>query len=275
MFDPWLILQRRIEDSLRPYELEPIAVHSADHDANGAFARDAGLADVLDMLRSAVVDRKVPPAILLIGILPVDEMRARLVKLVGTDSLFDWPGQRYLRYIFTTDELLSAASSALSGRLMPVPLPTPQELLSSIANVLHWLEQVKQGHAGTARILTDVARGEFELPRRNLEPEPCLSPKQRERLELLCQSLSLAIEMENSKELAETLRNDIIAQDVASLKLEQLKSAYDSSRVTPNTGGLQALAATASALAEKATALFERVGHIEAQIVERAAGQND
>ena len=132
-----------------------------------------------------------------------------------------------------------------------------------------------QGQAGTARIFADVARGEFELPRRSLDAEACLSLNQREGLERLCGSLSLASGMEDGTELAELLRIDIVAQDVASQRLEQLKAAYLSSREAPNAEGLRALAGAASALAVQATALFERIRYIEARIVEGTTEQND
>ena len=251
-----------------------LLVH-ADFDVEGQFARGAGVGVGTTALRSAMAGNKPPPGIVLFGLTLEAEFRSMAGRLPEAAPLLDWPGFRYLRLPFSAKELGAAAEAALVGRSAPIPLPTPREVLTSIANVQHWLERVRQGQAGTARIFADVARGVFELPRRSLDPEACLSLNQRQGLERLCGSLSLASGMEDGTELAELLRNDIVAQDVASQRLEQLKAAYLSSREVPNAEGLRALAGAASALAVQATALFERIRYIEARIVEGTTEHND
>lgn len=254
---------------------DSILLLSVDFDLDGQFARGAGVGVGTRALRSATAASQPAPGIVLFGLIPEADFRSMAAKLPEAAPLLSWPGFRYLRLPFSAKELGAAAEAALRGRSAPIPLPTPREVLTSIANVQHWLERVRQGQAGTARIFADVARGDFELPRRSLEPEACLSPKQREGLERLCGSLSLASGMKDGTELAKLLRNDIVAQDVARQWLEQLKAAYLSSQETPNAEGLRALAGAASALAVQATALFERIRYIEARIVEGTTEHND
>ena len=260
---------------LNDLQSDSILILSTNFDLDGQYVRDAGVRTANAVLRSAAATEQMTPGILMFGVLSEAEFRLMAGRLADAAPLIDWPGFRYLRLPFEIEEFRAAAVAALMGRTAPIPLPTVSELHASIANVLHWLERVRQGQAGTARILADVARGEFELPRRNLEPEACLSPKQREGLHRLCERLSLAIGMEHSREWAALLQNDIAAQDVASQRLEQLKAAFQSLTILPDAEGLQMLAKEARSVAEKATALFERVRYIEAQIIERATGDYD
>ena len=251
-----------------------LLVH-ADFDMEGQFARGTGVGVGTMALRSAMAGNQPAPGIVLVGLLPEAEFRSVAANSPGAASVLNWPGFRYLRMPFSAEGLRWEVEAALNGRSAPVPLPAASEVLRSIASVLHWLERVRQGQAGTARILAEVARGEFELPRRNLEPEACLSPRQSDGLRRLCESLTLVIGLEGGREMADLLQIDLIAVDVASQRLEQLKAAYHSSEKMPGAEGLQMLAEEAKSLAAKATALFERVRYIEAQIVERASDHND
>ena len=84
----WALLRSLIEARAGAAGAAPFEIFSADHDAAGAFSREAGVAAVLDRLRRAAVAGETPPAMLLIGLYAEDDLRHRVAPRAGAAGLF-------------------------------------------------------------------------------------------------------------------------------------------------------------------------------------------
>jgi hypothetical protein len=202
-----------------------LEVFSVDHDAAGTFAREAGVAAVLDRLRRAAAAGKTPPAMLLVGLYAEDDLRQRVALRAGAPGLFDWSGLSYLRFVFGEDELKCGIAMAVEGRYAPLPLPTSEELAIRAANIRHWLERVVNGLAGEATVFANAARGETGLSSAMLEPGFALSSVHCDNLAAFAAALRLAPAIADGDVLSKTLMEDVDAVCRESARLESVKAS--------------------------------------------------
>lgn len=260
---PWLLLRSLIEARAAAADAVPLEVFSIDHDAAGAFAREAGVVAVLDRLRRAAAVGQTPPAILLIGLYAENNLRQRVAPRAGAPRLFDWRGLRYLRFVFGEDELMRAIATAMEGRHTPPPLPTSEELAIRAANIHHWLERVVSGLVGEATVFANAARGETDLSPVMLEPGPALSSEHCDNLGALAAALRLAPAITDGDVLSKALTNDFDAVRQESVRLEEIK-AYGLAAAPA------ALAEAAAALGKAGEALHVRMRTIAARFAQKA-----
>lgn len=259
----WPPLRSLIEAWAAEAGAAPLEVFSADHDAAGAFTREAGVTAALDRLRRATAASETSPAMLLIGLHAEDDLRQRVAPRAGVPGLFDWPGLRYLRFVFGEDELMGAIATAMEGRYAPPPLPTCEELAIRAASVRHWLERVVKGLAGEATVFANAARGETDLSPAMLEPGSALSSEHCDNLAALAAALRLAPAITDGNVLSKAVTDNVDAVRQESARLEALKT-YGSA-AAPAT-----LAEAAAALREAGTALDVRMRAIAIRFAQRA-----
>ena len=263
---PWPMLRAILEGCTGVNDTTPLTIFSVDHDAGGVFGRGAGVRAVLDRLRETLAAGEVPRAVLLIGLYAEDDLRTRVVRLTGASELLDWPGLRYLRYLFDAEELQAATEAAQAGRAEPVPLPTRHELLACAAGAQHWLESLRKRHAGSAVIYGDAAEGSIILSRRMLEPAAWLSPEHRHGLARLHTCLHLAPGIGDGPALADLLQVEIDSLRATSDCLERLKAPLYSAPADPVVDDLRTLAEAAAMLDRAATKLLEHIREIAVRL---------
>jgi len=263
MISCWSLLRSLIEAQAAAAGAAALEVFSADHDPVGAFAREAGVAVVLDRLRRAATTGEMPPAMLLIGLYAEDDLRQRVAPRAGVPGLFGWPGLQYLRFVFGEDDLMGAIARAMEGRYAAPPLPTCEELAIRAASVRHWLEPVVKGLAGEATVFANAARGETDLSPAMLELGPALSFEHYDNLAALATALRLAPAITDGNVLSKALTNDVEALRRESARLEAIK-AY-----APATA-FAALAEAAAALGNAGEALDVRIRAIAVRLAQRA-----
>jgi hypothetical protein len=254
----WPYLRSLIEAWVRKAGAAPVEVFSADHDIADIFAREAGLATVLDRLRCAAASGETPPAILLVGLYAEDDLRERVILRASATNLFDWPGLSYLRFVFGEDDL-KGAIAAMEGRYAPLPLPTHEELALRAANIRHWLNRVTKGLTSEAKVFADAVHGSIRLAPTMLKSRSALSPEHDDSLVVLAASLSLVPEIADGDMLSTSLTNDTAAVRRANARLEAIKS--DGPGAAP-----EALAEAAAALSSAGQALDGRVQAIVARL---------
>lgn len=259
----WPLLRSLIEARAAAAGAAPFEIFSADHDAAGAFAREAGVPAVLDRLRRAAAASETPPAMLLVGLYAEDDLRQQVAPRAGVPGLFDWPGLRYLRFVFGEDELMGVIATAMEGRYAPSPLPTCEELALRAANIGHWLVRVLNRLAGEATVFANAARGGIALSPAMLEPGPALSSEHCDNLAALAAALRLAPAITDGDVLSKALTNDFNAVHLESVRLEEIK-AYGPAAPPA------ALAEAAAALGKAGEALDVRMRTIAAGLARKA-----
>lgn len=259
----WPVLRSLIEARAAAAGVGLFEVFSADHDAAGAFAREAGVAAVLDRLRCASAAGETPPAMLLIGLYAENDLRHGVAPRAGAAGLFDWPGLSYLRFVFGEDELKGAIAVAVEGRYTPPPLPTSEELAIRAASICHWLERVANVLAGEATAFASATRDRIDLSPGMLEPESALSSEQCDNLAALAAALRLLPAIADGDVLSKTLTEDVNAVCRESARLEAVKAC--GSAAAP-----AALAEAAAALSAAGGALDVRMRTIAARFAQRA-----
>lgn len=259
----WPPLRSLIEARVAEADAAALEIFSVDHDATGAFTREAGVTAVLDRLRCAAAAGETPPAMLLVGLYAEDDLRQQAAPRAGVPGLFDWPGLRYLRFVFGEDELMGAIATAMEGRHAPPPLPTCEELAIRAASVRHWLERVIKGLAGEATVFANAARGETDLSPAMLESSPALSSEHCDNLTALAAALRLTPAITDGDVLSKALANDVDAVCRESARLDAIKS------YAPATARA-ALAEAAAALGKAGEALDVRIRAIAVRIAQRA-----
>lgn len=259
----WPLLYSLIEAHAAAAGADSLEIFSADHDAAGAFAREAGVVAVLDRLRRAATTCETPPAMLLVGLYSENDLRRRIAPRVGVTGLFDWTGLRYLRFVFSEDQLTGAIEAAMAGRYAPPPLPTREELAVSAANIRHWLERVIKGLAGEATVFANAALGGLRLSPAMLEPGPALSSEHCDNLAALAVALRLAPAIADGEVLSKALAEDVDALRQKSIRLEEIK-AYGPAAAPA------ALAEAAAALSVAGEALDVRMRVIAARFAQGA-----
>lgn len=260
----WPPLRSLIEARAAEAGVAPLEVFSADHDAAGAFAREAGVAAVLDRLRRAAAADQTPPAMLLIGLYSEDDLKQRVAPRAGVPDLFDWPGLRYLRFVFGEDELMRAIATAMEGCYAPPPLPTREELAIRVLNIRHWLEPLVKGLVGEATVFANAARGETDLAPAMLEPAPpALSSEHCDNLAAFAAALRLAPAITDGDVLSKALTDNVDAVRRESARLEALKACGPAAAPA-------VLAEAAASLSAAGQALDIRMCAIAARFAQRA-----
>jgi hypothetical protein len=254
----WPLLRSLIEARAAAAEAAPFEVFSADHDAGGAFARQAGVAALLDRLRRAAVDGGTPPAILLIGLYPEDDLRQRVAPRAGAPGLFDWPGLSYLRFVFGEDELKAGIKMAVEGRYEPLPLPTCEELAIRAEKICHWLGRIVNGLDATATDFADAARGETYLAPGMLAPGPALSSEHCDNLAALAAALRLVPAIADGDVLSRTLTDDIDAVCRGSARLDAAKAAGSTPSPAARADAAAALSKAGQALDVRMRSIADR-----------------
>jgi hypothetical protein len=256
MFFLWPHLRSQLE--ARTGKSGALEIFSVDHDATDTFARLAGVGVVLDRLRRSAAAGETPPAMLVVGLYSEEDLRLRLTPRVGVKGLFDWMGLRYLRFVFSEDELRSATAAAIAGRDTLPPLPTREELALSTANIRHWLERVVKGLAGEAAVFANAALGGPCLSPAMLEPGSALSPEHRDNLAALAAALRLAPAIADGEALSKALTNDVDALQRESIRLEEIKGHGTAAAPAALTEAAAALSAAGEALDVRMRAIAAR-----------------
>lgn len=256
---PW----PRLRSLILARATDSVAAFSADHDSAGTFVREAGVPVVLDRLRCAAAAGETPPAMLLVGLYAEDDLRQRVAPRAGVPGLFDWPGLRYLRFVFGEDELMGAIATAMEGRYAPPPLPTCEELAIRAANIRHSLERVVNVLAAEATVFANAARGETDLSPAMLEPSPALSAEHCDNLAALAAALRLVPTITDGDVLSKALTNDVDAVRRESARLEATKAYAPAAAPT-------ALAEAAAALGKAGETLDVRIRAIAERFAQRA-----
>jgi hypothetical protein len=254
----WPLLRSLIEARAAAAGVVSLEIFSVDHDAAGAFAREAGVAAVLDRLRRASADGKAPPAILLIGLYPEDDLRQRVAPRAGAPGLFDWPGLSYFRFVFGEDELKGGIAVAVEGRHAPPPLPTCEELALRAANIRHSLERVVNVLAGEATVFANAARGETGLSPAMLELGSALSSEHCDNLAALAAALRLAPAITDGDVLSKTLTDDVDAVCRESARLEAVKACGPAAAPAALAEAAASLSAAGQALDTRMCAIATR-----------------
>lgn len=192
--DPTLLANLEAACRLTRWVATPDALRlvSVDHDAQGTVSALAGAELVLEMMRTMESTGRSLAAVLLVGVHAEDVLRRQLRDRVGSDTLLDWQGLRYLQFVFGENDLARAVTAALSGRDAPLPLPSRAELLFRIGRMLHWSDQqgeVAAGHAGNCALVRD---GQLPFEVDMLRPEQRILAAHRDQFARLLACLRLS-----------------------------------------------------------------------------------
>ena len=202
----------------------PIRLQSVDHDVDGSFEPLSGLQVVLESLCHSARQQTVPSAFLLAGVYQEVQLRDLLRTRFGTDSLLDWPGLRYLRFVFTDAELTTAVAATLQGRHAPSPLPTRAELLRCLRDVTHWVDRQGQVAAGHADNCALVAQERLIFTTDMLDPEERVLRSHHNLLAYLDTCLRMSPATADRLDLAETLNSRVAEVCKTDGRVEHLKA---------------------------------------------------
>lgn len=243
---------------------------SVDHDAQGTASALAGAELILETMRVMASAGRPPAAVLLVGVHAENDLRQQLRARFGSDTLLDWRGLRYLRFVFSEDDLAGAVAAALHGRDMPLPLPPKAELLRRVRDMLHWAEGQRDVAAGQAENCALVRHGHLPFEAEMLSPEQRILSSHREQFAHLLACVKLSPWIGNSEPVVGELASCFDRMLRLDERIEHIKQ--DAIPAERNPPDLEAVKLGFGAYEQAANALATRLAEVQTLAADSRGG---
>lgn len=153
-----------------------LRVSLCDRQADGQYARYAGLTCAWDALVAEHYRTGIHPPMLLVGLFPPPISGGDLAP--GIRAMLGWPGLTCLCYGFTKDELIATALRVAEGAKTPLPaklMPTVSDVMRLTTDIRHWLKNRLRNTQGALNDFECAKRGEKQLHSSHLDSVAAIS----------------------------------------------------------------------------------------------------